>query len=226
MARVIKTEKMKKKNSKIKLIVLLSIVLVLLSVGVVVAYKKFYKKPERQKVEVVVLDSIDEYGYKLSDNDTDLYKNEYESLKKVLLDDSIDNKRYSEQVAKLFTVDLYTLSNKINKYDVGGKDFFYSDKVVMFEQKVMDSIYEHLLDNTFGDRKQELPAVNKIDVQSVGELKYKLGETTADCYQIKMKWTYEKSMGYDYQGTAVVCKENGIRWSVVDFQPTLEPSYK
>ena len=226
MARVVKTEKMKKKDSKIKLIVILSIVLILLSGGVFFAYKKFYKKTTRQKIEIVILDSIDEYGYTLSDNDTELYKSEYEKLKEILLKDSIDTKSYANQVAKLFAIDLYPLDNKINKYNVGGKEFYFSDKLVMYEQKVMDTIYEHLLDNTFGDRKQELPRVSNIEIQATEEMKYKLGDTRSDCYQVKMKWSYEKSMGYDYQGTAVVCSESGIRWSVADFQPTLEPDYE
>ena len=32
-------------------------------------------------------------------------------------------------------------------------------------------------------------------------------------------------MKYDYQGSVVLCKEDGIRMSVVDYQPTLNPKY-
>lgn len=191
------------------------------------AWKFVFNKPvEKKVVNVKVLDSLDEYGYSLSDKDSKYFKKEYEELKKILNEDKVDEKAYATQVAKLFTIDLYTLSTKINKYDVGGFEYYYDTKKDMFEQKVIDTLYSTLLDDTYGDRKQVLPEVTSVTVVSSEEIKYKLGDSEVNGYLVKLEMTYDSDMGYDNEASVVVCKENGIRWSVVDFQPTLKPKYE
>ena len=212
MARVVKTEKMAKKK-KARVFVILFLVIIGGVLGFL-CYKKFFgKKEEKQKVEVQILDSIKDYGYTLSENDSDLFKTEYNLLKDAINEDPIDNSKYATQVAKLFVIDLYSLNSKVNK-------------TLMFEQKVMDTIYSTLQDNSYGDRKQELPNVNKIEIKGTQEIDYTLDKEKVKGYQIKMEWSYDKNMGYDTKGTAVVCKDNDNKWSVVDFQPTFEPKYK
>ena len=226
MARVVKTEKMSKKKVKVRVFVILFLVII---AGVLCffGYKKFFgKKDEKQKVEIQVLDSIKDYGYSLSENDSDLFKTEYNLLKDAINENPVDISKYATQVAKLFVIDLYSLNSKVNKYDVGGKEYYHSSKILMFEQKVMDTIYSTLQDNSYGDRKQELPNVNKIDVKSSQEIEYTMDKEKVKGYQVKMEWTYDKNMGYDTKGTVVVCQDSENRWSVVDFQPTLEPKYK
>ena len=96
----------------------------------------------------------------------------------------------------------------------------------MFENKVMDTLYSNLLDNTYGDRKQALPEVKSVEIVSTEETKYKIGEEEKSAFLVKLKWTYVKDMGYDDEGSVVLCKEDGVRVSVVDFQPTLETEYE
>ena len=225
MARVVQTEKVKK-GKKNKILIIVGIILVLV-VACLLLYKFFFKKGEsRTRIEVKVLDSMEEYGYSLSDNDSKFYKQEYDTLKSILKDNQVDQSKYVEQVAKMFVIDLYTIKTKINKYDIGGSDYYYRDKKGMYEQKVIDTLYSTLLDNTYGDRVQELPQVKSIEVISNEGIIYKLGNKNSECYQIKLKWTYEKDLGYDDKGSLVVCEENSNRWSVVDFQPTLSPKYE
>jgi hypothetical protein len=229
MARKVKTEKQKKRKfGKI----LLYFCVIVLAIGIlggtgyfVFKYLSKDDEPKKQAVEVVVLDSLDEYGYSLSDSDTDLFKEEYNVLKDILNEDKIKEDEFAKQVAKLFVIDLYTMSSKTNKLDVGGSEYFYLNKVSMFEKKVMDTLYANLLDNTYGDRKQELPEVNGVEVVSIDPMKYTVDGTTKDGFLVKLKWTYKVDMGYDSQGSVVLCKEDGIRMSVVDYQPTFNPKY-
>lgn len=225
MARKVKTEKTKKK-SKLKVFMLIIFVLLILA-GVGFLIFKSLNKEEKVKeaVKVTVVDSLDDYGYSLSDRDTKFYKSEYEVLKKILNENKVDEKEYATQVARLFAIDLYTMSTKVNKYDAGGSEFFYKDKLDMFNTKVMDTLYSTLLDDTYGDREQELPEVKSIETVLVEETTYTIGEKKVDGYIVKLKWTYVKDMGYDSQASIVVCPEDGIRWSVVDFQHTLSPEY-
>lgn len=223
MARVVVTGKVKRKRT-IRNILLILAILVVLAIITLVVYNAFFKKEAKTKVEIKILDSLDDYGYTLSDNDTQLFKTEFENMKKNINSDNFSDEEYVKSISKLFVIDLYTLSNKVNKYDIGGLEYFYSDKKTMFETKVMDTLYSTLIDNTYGDRKQQLPEVSGVEVASLEGVTYKLGETKNECNLVKLNWTYVKDMGYDNKGSIVLCKE-GIRWSVVDFQPTLTPKY-
>lgn len=176
-------------------------------------------KPKKAAVEIKVLDSLDEYGYSLSDKDTDQFKDEYNVLKDILNEKKVNKEKYAEQVARMFVMDLYTISTKVNKLDIGGSEYFYIDKVSMFELKVMDTLYSNLLDNTYGDRSQELPTVKSVETISVEKGTYTVGAEEKEAYIVKVKWTYEKDMGYDSVGTVTLCKENDSkRISVVEYQ--------
>lgn len=221
-----KVKKDKKPGKGKKVLIALLIIILIAGAGFGV-YKIFFDKDGKKSVvEVKVLDSLDDYGYTLSDKDTDLFKDEYNVLKDLLNEKEIDNEKYATQVAKLFVIDLYTISTKVNKLDIGGSEYYYLDKVTMFEKKVMDTLYYHLEDNTYGDREQELPEVKKIDVLSIEGTKYKIGEKEKDAYLVQVEWEYVEDMGYDAEASIVLCKEDGVRISVVDFQPTLEPEYE
>ena len=226
MARKIKTEKTKKKNA-ILIAVIVIVVLALLGVGIFFGWKYLKKgKGPGNPVEVKILDSIDEYGYQVSDKDSKYFKSEFDILKKILLDKPVDEEKYVTQVAKLFVIDLYTMDTKINKYDIGGNEFIHSDKKEMFEQKVIDSLYASMLDNTYGDRKQNLPEVKEVKVVSTDKTTYKMDKENVDAYIVKMEITYVKNYDYDTQASVVLVKENDIKWSIVNTQPTLNPKNK
>lgn len=226
MARVVQTENVKKKKREKNFVLILLLLIIVIAGGVFLYLKFFKKKPvERERTENKIIDSMTDYGYSLRENDSDYYKEEYENLKNIINAEDFNYQDYASQVAKMFIIDLYTLSTKMNKYDVGGVNYFHSDKKNMFEQKVMDTLYLTLRDNTYGDRKQALPEVKSVSISEVSDIEYKVNEIQ-DCFLIKLNWSYVNNMGYDDEGSAVVCKENTVKWSVVDFQPTLKPTYK
>ena len=226
MARIVQTEKVKKGKLKTRILLIIAIILLLLIVSLLLYKFVFSKGNSKTRVEIKILDSMDEYGYSLSDNDSKYFKSEYENLKELLKQSDVDEDKYVEQVAKLFVIDLYTMGTKVNKYDIGGAEFYYSDKKAMYEQKVMDTLYSTLLDNTYGDRKQTLPVVKSVEIISNDGINYMLGKDKVEGYLIKLKWSYEKDLKYDDKASLVICKEDGNRWSVVDFQPTLTPKYE
>ncbi|MGN1338652.1 MAG: hypothetical protein ACI4WW_09300 [Candidatus Coprovivens sp.] len=220
-----KKKKEKKKGGVLKtvFIAFFSTILICLAIVGVIYYAwtggfDDWFKPKKSAVETKVLDSLDDYGYSLSDKDTDAFKDEYNTLKDILNEKKIDEEKYAEQVARMFVMDLYTISTKVNKLDIGGSEYFYIDKVSMYELKVMDTLYSNLLDNTYGDRTQELPTVSSVETISVEKGTYMVGAEEKEAYIVKVKWTYEKDMGYDSIGTVILCKENGKRISVVEYQ--------
>ena len=226
-AKELKKKKKEKKKGRVLKTVFISffstMLICLLIVGIV--YFAFtggfedWFKPKKAAVEIKVLDSLDDYGYSLSDKDTDQFKDEYNVLKDILNEKKVNKEKYAEQVARMFVMDLYTISTKVNKLDIGGSEYFYIDKVSMFELKVMDTLYANLLDNTYGDRSQELPTVKSVETISVEKGTYTVGTEEKEAYIVKVKWIYEKDMGYDSIGTVTLCKENDSkRISVVEYQ--------
>lgn len=225
MARKIVTEK-DKKNKRKKIFIIALVVILLVAIGGFCIWKFVINKPTQKPAVITVLDSIKEYGYSLNDKDSKYFKSEYDELHKILKSDEIDEKEYATKVARLFVIDLYTLSTKINKYDIGGTEFFFADKKNMFEQKAMDTLYSTLTDNTYGDRKQDLPEIKNVETVSVEETTYTMKGQEVKAYLIKLKMEYVKKLGYDDEASVIVCKENELRWSVADIQPTLNPKYK
>lgn len=219
MARIVKTEKEKKK-SKVK-VLLISLVVVFLLVGSGFALWKFvFNADDKVKQEMKEIDKLENYGYVLMDTDTKYFKSEFANLKEIVKSDNVDSKSYSTQVAKMFVIDLYTINTKVNKYDIGGAEYYHVDKKNMFEQKVMDTLYSSLLDNTFGDRKQELPEVSGVEVVSTKEGTFTLNDKKVDSYEVVLTISYVKDLGYDKKVSVVVVQENDTnRWSVVESKP-------
>ena len=114
------------------------------------------------KVTVTELDNIEDYGYRLEDRDTALYKENFNLLAEELKKEEVSFEEYAKLLSKLYVMDLYTISNKINQYDVGSLDFVSPDVRENFEKKVKDTIYKYVEDNTYGKRSQEMPEVKSI----------------------------------------------------------------
>lgn len=216
MARVVKTEQQKNKSKIKTVLIVLAVILAIVGGGFAV-YKIVFDKEEKVKQEIKEIDNLKDYGYKLTDNDSKYFKSEFEELKKIINGKEVDEEAYVIQVAKMYAIDLYSLNTKVNKYDIGGLEYYHVNKKDMYELKVMDTLYSIVLDNTFGDRKQELPEVSGVEVANTKESTYKLGDKKVDSYEVELTLTYVKEMGYDKNITVTLVKENDSnRWSVVE----------
>ena len=197
------------KKKKVLIFVLIIIIVTAIVGGSVYFYVKSHPKQiEEDKREAVILNSIDAFGITLSDLDSELYKSEYETLKTNLESDNINYEEYAKSISKMFIIDLYTLSTKINKFDVGGYEFVYPSAVENYKINVQDTLYKYMEDNSTGKRYQSLPTVKSIKVDSIKSNKYTIKDEnkTYEGYKIKLSWTYEKSMGYDDSAEISVIK--------------------
>lgn len=185
-----------KKKYKISLIV---IVILIIIIGVIVALKFFRKTENSDPVKVV--DSIENFAYTLDDRDTELMNNTYNELKNVLSDNEVDYEKYAELLAKLFVIDLFTMNNKVNRYDVGSTEYVYPNSVENFKTNVEDTIYKTMENNSDGKRKQNLPEVISVDDGEVSTSTFDIEDTTYDSYVVKLNWSYETDLGYDNQAT-------------------------
>ena len=145
-----------KKKYKYPLLLLILVIIVI--VGLIL-FKLFFAKDE-VKNNVKVIDSIVDFSYTLDERDTKLMKDNYQELKNILKEREIDYKEYAKVLAKLFVIDLFTMDNKINKYDVACLEYVYPDNLENFKINVEDTIYKLLEDNTYGKRTEKLSIVN------------------------------------------------------------------
>lgn len=192
-----------KKKYKLGLI-LIAILIVIILVTTIIFLLNNNKKVEKTKV----VDSIDNFSYTLDDRDTKLMKETYNELKDILNKDQIDYEAYAKTLAKLFVIDLFTMNNKINKYDVGSTEYIYPESVDNFKLNVEDTIYKSMEDNSDGKRKQDLPEVISVDVANIEEVEFEIKKEIEKVYEVKLTWEYEKDLGYDDDATIKLLKVN------------------
>ncbi len=189
----------KKYKVLLKLITFIFIVIVLILLG-----KNFFLKENIKEAQVI--DSINSFEYTLDDRDTKLMKDNYQELKEVLKENPINDEKYASSIAKLFIIDLFTLDNKVNKYDVGAIEYVYPDARSNFKLNATDTIYKNVVIKS--NRKNKLPIVKSIDILEVKENKYTLNEEEYPSYDITLSWDYETDLGYDHKGIVTCIKKD------------------
>ncbi len=193
---------MKKKYKTLLIIIVICIILI---IGLLVIKNM---KNEGVKNNVKVVDSIVDFSYTLDERDTSLMKENYKELKKMLKEKDINYEEYSQIIAKLFIIDLFTMDNKINKYDVGSLEYVYPETIDNFKLNIEDTIYKSMEDNTYDKRVQELPIVKSIEVIDTKTSTFKINEEELDSFIVTLNWEYEKDLGYDKEATITLIKEN------------------
>ena len=176
---------------------ILIIIFLLLAIGAAYLSSKYFFNNFKKKKYTVVVDNINNYGYTLDKRDTKLMENKFDELKKVLKSKDVDFKIYSELIAQLYVIDLYTIDNKVNKYDVPCLEYLFPDQVEKFKSMIKWEFYSKIEDNSDKKRTQELPVVKDISVTNTEDTTYDINGESKTGYLITLEWTYEKDLGYD-----------------------------
>lgn len=192
--------KLKKKAKKTFKIIIIVLLILGLSLGGYFVYKRFIKTTKVTTTKVV--NEIKEYGYTLEDDAPKEYKKLFDELDKVLKAEEIDEEAYAKLVAQMLVFDFYNLDNKISKNDVGGTEFILSDYEEQFVYEATETVYKYVEHNVYGDRKQELPKVKNVTVESIRTNNYTYEKLSDDkAYIIKVNVEYEKDLGYPTEVT-------------------------
>ncbi len=209
-------KKKKKKLNKGKLVFVIIFVLLFIVLGVYI-YNTIFKKMNTSVKKVKITDEIKEYGYVLEENETKLYKDYFKQLVKTLDgkdEDEIDYDKYAELIAKLFVADFYNLDNKITKNDIGGLQFIHEDMQENFTLKAKDTMYKNIESNVYDNRKQELPIVEDISLDSIDKSTFKYKDTDYDSYEVTLSWKYKKDLDYDDEKIFTIIKSDKKLWLV------------
>ena len=195
---------------KIILSLIFIIILVLLILLLSLSFKSEDNTPEYK-----TLDKINSYGYTLQDRDTKLMKEVFDKLKNTLNEDEVNYSLYAEYLSELFIIDLFTLNNKDNKYDVGSLEYVYEENLENYKLNVEDTLYKYIVDINSEDRG-ELPIVSNIEKVSLEEIDYTYNDVY-DAYKVKLSWDYEKDLGYPILGEVTLIKKDNKLY-VVSFK--------
>ncbi len=209
-----------KMKKKYKLLLSILAIAIILLIGLSI-HKLILNKPKEEKTitnVANVTNKIEGYNYTLDDRDNELFESTFKELKENLESDEINEEEYAKSLAKLFIIDIYTIENKVSKYDIGGLEYLNENAKDSFRAKLLDTLYKTVEDDSYKTRTQELPNVKSIEVNNITTTSYKMGGTDYEAYEVTLSWTYEKDLGYDKSGTITMIKEEK-RLDVTSYNP-------
>lgn len=187
-----------------KFILIILFMILIYSVGGIYYIEYVYKDNNEPVVKNLV--EIEGYPYSLKSNACKLYKDEFNILKDNL-ENNYNEEEYIKSISKLYIIDLYSLKNKLNKYDIN-VDFIYPDIVSNYRLNIENTLYKYLENNSDGNRNQELPVVSNVIIGEILDEKYSLNKENVPCKKVKVTIEYENDLGYDKSGTITLVKQD------------------
>ena len=129
------------------------------------------------------------------------------------LENEVNEEEYIKSISKLYIIDLYSLKNKLNKYDVN-VDFIYPNIVSNYRLNIENTLYKYLEDNSDGNRNQELPVVSNVIIDEILDEEYSLNKENVPCKKVKVTIEYENDLGYDKSGVITLVKQDKYYYMV------------
>lgn len=187
-----------------KIIISLIVIILIAIIGLIV-YKTVFNNSQE---EVKIIKSIKDYDYNLKENETELYKTEFNELDRILSKKNVDYEEYAKSIAKLFIIDFYTLNNKLSKNDIGGTEFIKEDMRDNFIEEARSTFYKYV--EVIDGRTQELPEVSNITEVSVEKAEFKYSDKTIDenAYKVSISWDYVEDLGYEKEASMIIVKQD------------------
>lgn len=203
---------MSKKKKRVKKAIIF-IIIALIIVCVVLYFLLFNNNGNGFLTKSV--DKTEKFDYTLDRNNTNLMKENFNDLKSILSSDQIDYDKYAEVLSKLFIIDLYTIDNKENMYDVGSLEYVYDKE--NFKNRVQSTLYKYLKEKSVR-KNNEYPIVESISISGKEKSTFTYDNTKYDSDVITLNWTYKKDLGYDDEGKVEIIKIDDKLY-VVSFTP-------
>lgn len=198
-------------KKKYRMLLNIIFILIILFIILLIVFKlgSYFKKDATYEV----VDNISEYNYTLDNRDTKLMSKEFNNLKNILKQDEINYEEYAKSISKLFIIDLFTIANKENKYDVGSLEYVYPKVVDNFKLHVEDTLYKYITE----DDKEKYPIVKEIVESNIEDTTYTYEKKEYPAYKVTISWHYEKDLGYYTKGELILIKEDNKLY-VVQFK--------
>lgn len=210
----------KKRKFKFKFKTIMIFIFILLIIGLCFCIKDIIGVLKSNGAsEVEVLSEIKDYNYTLNENDLEYFKEKFMLLKTELDKKEMDEEKYASLISELFVIDFYSLNASLNKNDVGGIQFIYTDYQADFVKFAKEGIYKYVENNIYGNRKQELPIVIETEVKSIEQDKASFDNKVEDtkAYYVDVLITYKKDLEYSKEAKLVIIhKDNKLEIAKLD----------
>jgi len=193
---------------KKKVLIIFLVLIFLYCIGGVI-YSLFINTDVKEEEKKII--TINNFDYEINEKNVgSLYINEFKKMKDNLESAEINYKDYVDSISKLYIIDLYSLNDKINKYDVTSVQYVNKESQENFKLKVSETIYKYIEDNSNNDRKQELASVVEVIIKNVENTNYLIGEKEYEAYNVTLEWLYEKDLGYDTNAILTLIKDENV----------------
>lgn len=197
---------MKKKKINFKKLIIIILIIMVVGLSIFLIKSCMMSKEEKVK-DPKIISKINDY--ELRESASTYFKNVFNDLKKELNKDEIDEENYAKIISKLFISDCYTLDNKINQSDVGGIQFVYEPFRNDFLMIAKDTMYHHIENNIYDNRKQKLPVVSNVVITSIEQDKFEyLDKVDENAYYVDVEIEYVKDLGYAKKASLVLIHNN------------------
>ena len=210
----------KKRKFKLKFKTVMIFVFIVLIIGLGLCIKDIIGVLKSSSAsEVEVLSEIKDYGYTLNENDSEYFKEKFMLLKTELEKEEIDEEKYASLISELFVIDFYSLNSALNKNDVGGAQFVYTDYKEDFVKFAKEGIYKYVENNIYGDRKQDLPIVTETEIKSIEQDKAIFDNDVEDtkAYIVEVLVTYKEDLEYPTEVKLIaIHKDNKLEIAKLD----------
>ena len=203
-------------KKKIRVLLLILLLIILGVVGYQI-YRTYGNSKTNPVEEVKVINQIEKYGYSLKENKPSKYKEKFKELEEILNTEEIEEEKYVSKISEMFIYDFYSLSDKTAKTDIGGVDFIYHEILDNFLQNAQNTYYKYIESNIYNNRKQSLPTVSDVTIDSVEKTSFTYGnQTDSNAYKVSASWSYtdSKFSNYQKQATLIFIHKDNILYLV------------
>ncbi len=203
-------KKIKLKYSNIALVILIILLVLMIFISIKVLKESFKKE---KATEIQIVDTIEKYGYHLTENNTEYVKKLFEELRDILSKNPVDKEEYAKVLTQIFIADFFDLNSKSSKNEVGGAQFIYSEYQNDFVLSAKDAngIYYHVKNNLYGKRKQKLPEVTDVTINSIDTDIFESDMVSGNSYIVDVDITYKEDLGYqDHAVVTLVDQDNKL----------------
>lgn len=203
----------RKKIKKFRLV--MTIVFIILFILLIFSVKDIVDSLKSGESKIEILDTIKDYDYSLNEYDSAYFKKVFKKLKTELKNKKVDEKKYAKLISELFVIDFYSLDDSLNKNDVGGIQFVYTDYQSDFTKYAKDTIYKYVDSNIYNDRKQKLPKVKSVEVTLDKQDKVNFENDVNDdkAYYMNVTINYDKDLEYQ-KNVELIIIHNGKKLEI------------
>ena len=158
---------MKNKKTRYRILGIIIIPLVIICILLAVLAVTSLKSAVNITGPAEMESSIDDLGYHLRSDATDLQKTLFDELTEALNAEEEDEELIAESIVKNFVADFYTWTNKEGQYDIGGMDYVYTPQKTNIYDEARNDFYKTFEQSVEAYGQDETLEIDEVSASAV-----------------------------------------------------------